>query len=73
MKMRYATLSTEERHLFKIIYAFLRTRLREKNTVDWALKLVEKDRVKKIALLSLIDDQLTLKKFIFILFMTRCS
>ncbi len=52
---RWATLNDLERKAYRVTVAFLRTRLEDAATVEWALQAGKHDRVKQAALLDLLD------------------
>lgn len=56
MKSNWANLNELDRAAFRAIIMFLKGRLEERATVDWALQLKPNDTIKRLALLELIDS-----------------
>jgi hypothetical protein len=55
MTPRWANLSEADQSTFRAITAFLMGRLEERATIEWALRLPPNERVKRAALLDLVD------------------
>jgi hypothetical protein len=55
MVSRWANLSGQERGAYRAISAFLSSRLQERGTIDWALRLKRDDVIERSALHDLID------------------
>lgn len=53
---RWIHLSESERSCFRVAVAFLRNRLQERATVEWALRLDVREEVKRLAVLAVLDD-----------------
>lgn len=56
MRQQWLTLNELDRAAFHAAIAFLRSRLEERATVDWALRLRPNDTIKRLALLEIIDS-----------------
>lgn len=56
MRPQWVNLSELYRAAYRAIIAFLKGRLEERATVDWALQLKPSDTIKRLALLDLIDS-----------------
>lgn len=57
MKPRWTDLDERDRATFQTVFAFLRTRLLEQQSIDWALSLREDERAARLAVLELIDRE----------------
>ena len=55
MKPRWLSLSEGEQNLFRAAVAFLTTRLEERNTVEWALRLNQRHRAERTAILAAVS------------------
>lgn len=53
----FAYLSLADRNLLFMARGFLKNRLNESETVQWAIRLTPNDRIKKIALVELVNEQ----------------
>ena len=56
MKPRRAILNKRDWEAFRVTIEFLKGRLEERETVDWALRLKPEETVKRLALLEIIDN-----------------
>ncbi len=56
VRPRWANLKEQDRATTLATIAFLKGRLEERETVDWALRLGPNDTIKRVALLDLIDS-----------------
>ena len=56
MKPRWANINALDQAAFRATIAFLNSRLEERASVDWALRLKPNDTIKRLALLYLIDS-----------------
>lgn len=56
MRPIWASLNEQDRAAFRAVIAFLESRLEERATLDWALKLKPSDNINRLALLELIDN-----------------
>ncbi len=54
---RWVNLSDQERNAYHAMSSFLKGRLEEQATIDWALGLRPNDTIKRFALLDLLDSQ----------------
>src|SRR6266850_3148109 len=53
--VRWAGLNDQDRATYRAVSAFLNGRLRERATIDWALRLKPKNAVQQFAILDLIE------------------
>jgi hypothetical protein len=56
MRYRWTHLNRLDRAVFRVTTTFLKGRLEERMTIDWALQLKPNDTIKRLALLELIDS-----------------
>jgi hypothetical protein len=56
MRPHWVNLNEQDRASFRVTIAFLKGRLEERATVDWALRLKPNDTIKRLAVLDLIDS-----------------
>lgn len=55
MNFRWADLDDRERRAFPTVFAFLRSRLNERHSIEWALRLKSSDRLKRAAVQEVLD------------------
>jgi hypothetical protein len=56
MRLRWANLNDQDRAAYRVTMVFLKGRLEERATIDWALRLKPSDTIKRLGLLDLIDS-----------------
>lgn len=56
MRPRWISLNEQDRMLYSTTFEFLNSRLEERASVDWALRLKPTDTISRMALLDLIDN-----------------
>lgn len=57
MRPRWADLDDRERLALQSVLAFLLPRLTDRQAIDWALRLAPQERVKRVAVLDLVDRE----------------
>ena len=57
MRIQWYELSEQEQTTFRVVRAFIDSRLDQRETIDWALKLGVRERSSRLAVLESVDDQ----------------
>lgn len=57
MRPRWVALNDRERAVFQTVFAFLLSRLEDRQSIEWALRLTASERVKRLAVLEAIDRE----------------